>query len=85
MGLTFFATTYAYFLLPQINTFGTATVLAAVIGFSFGTMYSVSPFPILPRLDRKFDGPPENICPNRPLNLQLRLLLEDEWDKPPGF
>jgi hypothetical protein len=83
--LTSFATICAYFLLLHIGTFRTATVLAAAIGFSFGTMYSVSPFPILLRLDRKSDGPPENICPNHPLNLQLRLRLEDEWDKPPRF
>jgi MFS family permease len=42
LSLTFFAAACAYFVLPHINTLGTAAVLVAVIGFSFGTMFSVS-------------------------------------------
>lgn len=42
LSLTFFAAACAYLALPHSNTFGTAAVLVAVIGFSFGTMFSVS-------------------------------------------
>lgn len=42
LSLTFFAAACAYFALPHINTLGTAAVLVAVVGFSFGTMFSVS-------------------------------------------
>ena len=42
LSLTFFAAACAYFALPHSNTPGTAALLIAVIGFSFGTMFSVS-------------------------------------------
>jgi len=42
LSLTFFGAAWAYFALPHIRTLGTAAVLIAVIGFSFGTMFSVS-------------------------------------------
>ncbi|MFO7772695.1 MAG: MFS transporter [Dehalococcoidia bacterium] len=42
LSLTFFAAACAYFVLPHTSTLGIAAVLIAVIGFSFGTMFSVS-------------------------------------------
>jgi OFA family oxalate/formate antiporter-like MFS transporter len=42
LSLTFFAAAVAYFVLPHINTLGAMVVLVAVVGFSFGTMFSVS-------------------------------------------
>jgi len=42
LSLTFFGAACAYFALPHTRTLGIAAVLIAVIGFSFGTMFSVS-------------------------------------------
>lgn len=42
LSLTFFAAACAYFVLPHTSVLGTAGFLIAVIGFSFGTMFSVS-------------------------------------------
>jgi OFA family oxalate/formate antiporter-like MFS transporter len=42
MSLTFLAAGVAYFLLPQAGTLTVLAVLAAVIGFSFGTLFAVS-------------------------------------------
>jgi OFA family oxalate/formate antiporter-like MFS transporter len=42
MSLTFLAAGGAYFLLPQASTLTVLAVLAAVIGFSFGTLFAVS-------------------------------------------
>jgi OFA family oxalate/formate antiporter-like MFS transporter len=42
LSLTFFAAGCAYFGLPHMNSLGGAAVLVAIIGFSFGTMFSVS-------------------------------------------
>jgi len=42
MGLTFLAAGSAYLLLPYATGWGTAALLAAVIGFAFGTLFSVS-------------------------------------------
>jgi len=42
MSLTFLAAGGAYFLLPQANTLIGLAFLAAVIGFAFGTLFSVS-------------------------------------------
>ncbi len=42
MSLAFLAAAFAYFLLPWANALGTCTLLAAVVGFSFGTLFSVS-------------------------------------------
>jgi OFA family oxalate/formate antiporter-like MFS transporter len=42
MSLTFLAAGGAYFLLPQASTLMVLAVLAAVIGFSFGTLFAVS-------------------------------------------
>lgn len=39
---TFLAAACAYFLLPHVDTIGTAAVLGAVIGFSYGTLFAVS-------------------------------------------
>lgn len=42
LSLTFFAAAVAYFVLPHISTLGAMAILVAVIGYSFGTMFSVS-------------------------------------------
>ena len=42
MRLTFLAAGSAYLLLPHATGWGTAALLAAVIGFAFGTLFSVS-------------------------------------------
>ncbi|MHB8867683.1 MAG: MFS transporter [Thermoleophilia bacterium] len=42
MGATFLAAALAYFLLPHVTTLGTIAVLAAVVGFGFGTLFAVS-------------------------------------------
>ncbi len=42
MALSFFAAGLAYFLLGYVHTLALAAVLAAVIGFSFGTLFAVS-------------------------------------------
>jgi OFA family oxalate/formate antiporter-like MFS transporter len=42
LSLTFFAAAIAYFVLPHINNLGAMAILVAIIGFSFGTMFSVS-------------------------------------------
>ncbi len=42
MSLAFLAAAFAYFLLPWANALGACTLLAAVVGFSFGTLFSVS-------------------------------------------
>jgi len=42
MSVAFFGAGLAYFLLPHSSSLLTCSVLAAVIGFSFGTLFSVS-------------------------------------------
>ncbi|MDD2835833.1 MAG: MFS transporter, partial [Methanothrix sp.] len=42
MSLAFFAAGVAYFFLPWADGLGTCTLLAAIVGFSFGTLFSVS-------------------------------------------
>jgi len=42
MSMTFFAAGGAYLLLPHAGSLASCTVLAAVIGLSFGTLFSVS-------------------------------------------
>ncbi len=42
MSVTFFAAGGAYFALPHINGLAALAVLAAVIGFGFGTLFAVS-------------------------------------------
>jgi MFS transporter, OFA family, oxalate/formate antiporter len=42
MSLTFFAAAAAYFILPWSNTLTACAFLAAIIGFAFGTLFSVS-------------------------------------------
>jgi MFS transporter, OFA family, oxalate/formate antiporter len=42
MSLAFFAAGVAYFLLPWIDGLEACALLAAVVGFSFGTLFSVS-------------------------------------------
>ncbi|MFO7772694.1 MAG: MFS transporter [Dehalococcoidia bacterium] len=42
LSLTFFAAACAYFVLPHTSTLGIVAFLIAVVGFSFGTMFSVS-------------------------------------------
>ncbi len=42
MSLTFLAAGAAYFLLPHADTLAVLAVLAAVIGFAFGTLFAVS-------------------------------------------
>jgi len=42
MSVTFLAAGLAYLLLPQVNGLLAAALLAAVIGFAFGTLFSVS-------------------------------------------
>jgi MFS transporter, OFA family, oxalate/formate antiporter len=42
MSLTFLVAGCAYLLLPYVTGLGTATLLAAVIGFAFGTLFAVS-------------------------------------------
>jgi OFA family oxalate/formate antiporter-like MFS transporter len=42
MSLAFLAAAFAYFLLPWAQALGACTLLAAVVGFSFGTLFSVS-------------------------------------------
>ena len=42
MRLTFLAAGSAYLLLPHATGWGTAALLAAIIGFAFGTLFSVS-------------------------------------------
>ncbi|MFO7712517.1 MAG: MFS transporter [Dehalococcoidia bacterium] len=39
---TFLAAACAYFVLPHVDTIGTAAVLGAIIGFSYGTLFAVS-------------------------------------------
>ncbi len=42
MSVTFFAAGCAYFVLPHISTLVASAVLAAIIGFAFGTLFAVS-------------------------------------------
>jgi OFA family oxalate/formate antiporter-like MFS transporter len=42
MSVTFFAAGCAYFVLPHITGLAASTVLAAIIGFAFGTLFAVS-------------------------------------------
>ncbi|MDD2755545.1 MAG: MFS transporter [Methanothrix sp.] len=42
MSLAFLAAAFAYFLLPWADGLGACTLLAALVGFSFGTLFSVS-------------------------------------------
>jgi OFA family oxalate/formate antiporter-like MFS transporter len=42
MSLAFLAAGVAYFILPWADGLGACTLLAAVVGFSFGTLFSVS-------------------------------------------
>ena len=42
MSLTFFAAGSAYLLLPRMTDLTAIMVLAAVIGFAFGTLFAVS-------------------------------------------
>jgi OFA family oxalate/formate antiporter-like MFS transporter len=42
MSLTFLAAAIAYFILPFANGLATCALLAAVVGFAFGTLFSVS-------------------------------------------
>jgi OFA family oxalate/formate antiporter-like MFS transporter len=42
MGITFLAAGTAYFLMPHVAALGGIAVLAAVVGFGFGTLFSVS-------------------------------------------
>jgi len=42
MSLAFFAAGVAYFVLPWADGLGACTLLAAIVGFSFGTLFSVS-------------------------------------------
>jgi OFA family oxalate/formate antiporter-like MFS transporter len=42
MSVTFYAAAAAYFILPHVNGVVTAAVLAAIIGFAFGTLFAVS-------------------------------------------
>ncbi len=42
MSLTFLAAGGAYFLLPYVNLLLALAILAAIIGFSFGTLFAVS-------------------------------------------
>lgn len=42
MSITFFAAGFAYFALPHFNSLAALAVLAAVVGFAFGTLFAVS-------------------------------------------
>jgi len=42
MGATFLAAGLAYFMLPHVDSLGTIAVLAAIVGFGFGTLFAVS-------------------------------------------
>lgn len=42
MSMAFLAAAFAYFLLPWADGLGACTLLAAAVGFSFGTLFSVS-------------------------------------------
>lgn len=42
MSVTFFAAGCAYFALPYVNSLAASAVLAAMIGFAFGTLFAVS-------------------------------------------
>jgi len=42
MSISFFAAGCAYFALPHINSVAASAVLAAMIGFAFGTLFAVS-------------------------------------------
>jgi len=42
LSSTFFAAAGAYFVLPHVHAVGPAAALAAVIGFSYGTLFAVS-------------------------------------------
>ena len=42
MSITFFAAGGAYFALPHVSSLGASALLAAVIGFAFGTLFAVS-------------------------------------------
>jgi len=42
LSATFFAAACAYFVLPHIQAVGPAAAMAAVIGFSYGTLFAVS-------------------------------------------
>jgi OFA family oxalate/formate antiporter-like MFS transporter len=42
MSITFFAAGFAYFALPHFNNLAVLAVLAAVVGFAFGTLFAVS-------------------------------------------
>jgi OFA family oxalate/formate antiporter-like MFS transporter len=42
MSVAFFAAGCSYFALPYLNSLGASAVLAAVVGFAFGTLFAVS-------------------------------------------
>ena len=42
MSITFFAAGCAYFVLPHVTSLWASAVLAAIIGFAFGTLFAVS-------------------------------------------
>jgi len=42
MSITFFAAGCAYFALPHVTSLAASAVLAAMIGFAFGTLFAVS-------------------------------------------
>ncbi len=42
MSTTFFAAGFAYFVLPSASSLPACAILAAVVGFAFGTLFSVS-------------------------------------------
>jgi len=42
MGATFLAAGLAYFMLPHVDSLATIAVLAAIVGFGFGTLFAVS-------------------------------------------
>ena len=42
MSATFFAAACAYFVLPHVNGLMVSAVLAAIVGFAFGTLFAVS-------------------------------------------
>jgi OFA family oxalate/formate antiporter-like MFS transporter len=42
MSLTFFAAGGAYFILPHVDVLSVLSLLAAIVGFAFGTLFAVS-------------------------------------------
>ena len=42
MSLTFFAAGGAYFILPHVDGLSLLSLLAAIVGFSFGTLFAIS-------------------------------------------